>query len=160
MSSSTLIGGKFIKKNPLQDQLSSLNAVISTNESTQFVIGHVIYNLQIPTKNHQQLRLFNSKFKFRHIIYLFLSVQCTVDLEQLLTHLRCFECGEKRGKSFWVQGQTTTTTIHFSQPVEIILMSRLHSGVKSNFVFFFCIKHGFLSILMTFDDTVLCQSAF
>ena len=29
---SALIGGKFILKNPLQDLLSSLNAVISTNE--------------------------------------------------------------------------------------------------------------------------------
>ena len=28
-------GGKFIKENTLQDLLSSLNAVISTNESTQ-----------------------------------------------------------------------------------------------------------------------------
>ena len=43
---STLIGGKFIlEKNPLQDLLSSLNAVISTNESTQIKTGHVIYNL-------------------------------------------------------------------------------------------------------------------
>ena len=33
-----------LKKNPLQDFLSSLNAVISTNESTQIVTGHVIYN--------------------------------------------------------------------------------------------------------------------
>ena len=32
------------KKNPLQDLLSSLNAVISTNESTQIITGHVIYN--------------------------------------------------------------------------------------------------------------------
>ena len=32
------------KKNPSQDLLSSLNAVISTNESTRFIIGHVIYN--------------------------------------------------------------------------------------------------------------------
>ena len=32
------------KKNPLQDLLSTLNAVISTNESTQFITGHVIYN--------------------------------------------------------------------------------------------------------------------
>ena len=31
-------------KNPLQDLLSSLNAVISTNESTEFITGHVIYN--------------------------------------------------------------------------------------------------------------------
>ena len=36
INSSALIGGKLIcKKNPLQDLLSSLNAVISTNESTQ-----------------------------------------------------------------------------------------------------------------------------
>ena len=42
---STLIGGKFILKNPLQDLLSSLNAVISTNESIEFITGHVIYNL-------------------------------------------------------------------------------------------------------------------
>ena len=33
-----------LKKNPLQDLLSSLNAVISTNESTEFISGHVIYN--------------------------------------------------------------------------------------------------------------------
>ena len=33
------------KKNPLQDLLSSLNAVISTNESTRIITGHVIYNL-------------------------------------------------------------------------------------------------------------------
>ena len=33
--SSALIGGKFILKIPLQALLSSLNAVISTNESTQ-----------------------------------------------------------------------------------------------------------------------------
>ena len=30
--------------NPLQDFFSSLNAVISTNESTEFITGHVIYN--------------------------------------------------------------------------------------------------------------------
>ena len=45
MNSSALIGGKFILKNPLQDFLSSLNAVISTNESTRFITGHVIFNL-------------------------------------------------------------------------------------------------------------------
>ena len=45
IDSSALIGGKFIhKKNPLQDLLSSLNAVISTNESTWIITGHVIYN--------------------------------------------------------------------------------------------------------------------
>ena len=35
----------FAKKKPLQDLLSSLNAAISTNESTWFITGHVIYNL-------------------------------------------------------------------------------------------------------------------
>ena len=35
----------FVKKNILQDLLSSLNAVISTNESSQFIIGHMVYNL-------------------------------------------------------------------------------------------------------------------
>ena len=45
INSSAPIGGKFIfTKNPLQDLLSSLNAVISTNESTQFITGDVIYN--------------------------------------------------------------------------------------------------------------------
>ena len=33
-----------LKKNPLQYLLSSLNAVISANESTQIITGHVIYN--------------------------------------------------------------------------------------------------------------------
>jgi hypothetical protein len=34
----------YLKKIPFQDFLSSLNAVISTNESTEFITGHVIYN--------------------------------------------------------------------------------------------------------------------
>ena len=33
-----------LKKDTLQDLLSSLNAVISTNESTWIITGHVIYN--------------------------------------------------------------------------------------------------------------------
>ena len=32
------------KKNPLQDLLSILTAAISTNETTEFIIGLVIYN--------------------------------------------------------------------------------------------------------------------
>ena len=45
-------------KNPLQDLLSSLNAVISTNESSQIITGHVIYNpaytykFQLKTTDH------------------------------------------------------------------------------------------------------------
>ena len=45
MNSSAPIGGKFIWKNSLQDLLSILNAVISTNKSTEFIPGNVIYNL-------------------------------------------------------------------------------------------------------------------
>ena len=37
----------FVKKNPLQDLLSSLNDVISTNESTRIITGHVTYNTDI-----------------------------------------------------------------------------------------------------------------
>ena len=43
MNSSALIGGIFIK-NPLQDLLSSKNALISTNESTRFITVHVPEN--------------------------------------------------------------------------------------------------------------------
>ena len=39
-----LVENLFFQKNPLQDLLSSLNPVISTNESTQFITGPVIYN--------------------------------------------------------------------------------------------------------------------
>ena len=54
--SSAFIGGKLIQKNTLQVLLSSLNAVISTNESTQIYIRSCdlqpdLY-LQIPTENH------------------------------------------------------------------------------------------------------------
>ena len=46
INSSAFISGKYnLKKNPLQDLLSSLNAVISTNESTLFITGHMVYNL-------------------------------------------------------------------------------------------------------------------
>ena len=39
-----MVENLFVKKNSLQDILSSLNAVISNNESTEFITGHVIYN--------------------------------------------------------------------------------------------------------------------
>ena len=34
----------YFQKNPLQDLLSSLNAVISTNENTRIITDQVIYN--------------------------------------------------------------------------------------------------------------------
>ena len=33
------------KKNPLQDLLSSVNAVVSTNERIELTTGHMTYNL-------------------------------------------------------------------------------------------------------------------
>ena len=41
----SLVENVFLKKNPLQYFLSSLNAVITTNESTWFMTGHMVYNL-------------------------------------------------------------------------------------------------------------------
>ena len=35
----------YLKKNPLQDLLSSLNAVISANERNEFITDHMTYNL-------------------------------------------------------------------------------------------------------------------
>jgi hypothetical protein len=40
----SLVESLFLK-HPLQDLLSSLNAVISTNESNRILTGHLIYNL-------------------------------------------------------------------------------------------------------------------
>ena len=40
----SLVENLFPKKNPVQDLLSGLNAVISTNESTWIITGHVINN--------------------------------------------------------------------------------------------------------------------
>ena len=35
----------YFKKNPLQDLLSSVNAVISTNAIIEYITGHMTYNL-------------------------------------------------------------------------------------------------------------------
>ena len=42
----SLVENLFLQQNPLQDFLSNLNAVISTNESTEFITGHVGGNLE------------------------------------------------------------------------------------------------------------------
>ena len=42
----SLVENLFVKKNPLQDLLSSLNAVISTNERNLILAGHVIFKLR------------------------------------------------------------------------------------------------------------------
>ena len=43
----------FFLKNPLQDLLSILNAVISTNHSTWFEAGHMIYGMLIVFKSYR-----------------------------------------------------------------------------------------------------------
>ena len=52
------------KKNPLQDLLCSVNAVISTNESTEFITGHVIYNLAYTYKFQLKTTLYRIIFEF------------------------------------------------------------------------------------------------
>ena len=45
MNSIALIIGNFIlQKNPLQDLLSSVNTIISTNERVEFITDHMTYN--------------------------------------------------------------------------------------------------------------------
>ena len=81
INSIALIGGKFILKNPLHDLLSSLNAVISTNESTWVITGHVIYNLAYTYKFQLKttiLAIWDPK-KGQNIVYNFWGTQI-VDL--------------------------------------------------------------------------------
>ena len=70
----------YLKKNPLQDLLSSLNLVISTNESTQFITGHVIYNLAYTYK-------FQLKTTKALLYFVLASISC------FLIALTCF-CGQ------------------------------------------------------------------
>ena len=42
----SLVENLFAKKNPLQDLLSSLNSVISTNERNGILTDHVIFKLR------------------------------------------------------------------------------------------------------------------
>ena len=76
------------KKNPLQDLLSSLNAVISTNESTQIITGHVIYNpaytykLQLKTTQMTVLSRFLQMFIVLLGMYNFASA---------ISHVHCNE---------------------------------------------------------------------
>ena len=70
MNSTALIGGRFIlKKNPLQDFLSSLIAVISTNESTGFITGHVNYNPAYTYKFQMKTTL-KLTYHVQHTVYL------------------------------------------------------------------------------------------
>ena len=44
VKSSAFIGGKIVLKNPVQDVLFSVDAVILTNERIEFIPGHMAYN--------------------------------------------------------------------------------------------------------------------
>ena len=61
--------------------LSSLNAVISTNESTWFITGHMVYNLAY-TLILQTTTTLNSKFEFIPFVtsyyYKWKFTQCTL----------------------------------------------------------------------------------
>ena len=59
----------YLKKNPLQDLLSSLNAVISTNQSTQIITGHVIYNPDNTYKFQLKTTLITKGWKCRADAY-------------------------------------------------------------------------------------------
>ena len=53
----SLVENSFFKKNPLHDLLSSVNAVISTNERIEFITGHMTYSpaytyLNLPDNSH------------------------------------------------------------------------------------------------------------
>ena len=42
------------KKNPIQDLLSSVNAVISTNERIEFITGHMTYTVKRDTTHSKE----------------------------------------------------------------------------------------------------------
>jgi hypothetical protein len=57
--------------NPLQDLLSSMNAVILTNESIQFIPGHMVYNLAYISILQKTTIMACFQSSFEHIDYLF-----------------------------------------------------------------------------------------
>ena len=81
---------KLFLKNPLQDLLSSLNDVISTNESTEFITGHVIYNpaytykFQLKTTfhylNRKSIQCFSTFFYADLHQFIYLNLSATVVL--------------------------------------------------------------------------------
>ena len=77
INSIALIGGKSIcKKNPLQDLLSSLNAVISTNDSTPIIKCHVIFNLAYIYKFQLKTTQYNEKkSRFVHLLLIYSRIE-------------------------------------------------------------------------------------
>ena len=64
------------KKKLLQDLFSSLNAVISTDDSTQIITGHVIYNLAYTYKVQLKTTIVAEQVlcKILHVHYWWFSV--------------------------------------------------------------------------------------
>ena len=80
--SSALIGGFFF--NPLQDLVFSLNIVISTNESTQIITGHVIYNPAYYTYKFQLKTTFISFYLTNSIAHVYICFCIYFPLYQIL----------------------------------------------------------------------------
>ena len=113
INSSAPIGGKFIcKKNPVQDLLSSLNAVISTYERTKIIQGHVIF--KIYHNQIYQLKITINTFlnSWRLIIF-----SVTNNLPRLfhIDHLnKSHFLDKKLHQSFIIWQVTAVTTIPFT----------------------------------------------
>ena len=89
---SALISGKFVLKKSFTEFLSSLNAVISTNESTEFITGLVIYN---PTYTYKfQLKITMATLILCSI-WKVLAGLSVLEITILLNCIQCFRVHKK-----------------------------------------------------------------
>ena len=77
MNSSALIGGKFILKKSFTR--FALQSVISTNESTRIITGHVIYNLAYTYKFQLKTNKVLEKYQNYHLKIILLNITLLVD---------------------------------------------------------------------------------
>ena len=91
-ASISLVGQKslvcYLKKNPLQDLLSSLNAMISTNKRTWIITGHVIYNLAYVLTNSNWKPPLSLQYNFT-LEYTFFKVFQKKLLKQFYVTFQC-----------------------------------------------------------------------
>ena len=87
----SLLENVFVKKNPLQDLLSSLNLVISTNEMNRILTGHMIFKLlynqiyQLKT-THMSIQGLSYRSGIQNKIYT--QISCIVYLTHRLQKLK------------------------------------------------------------------------
>ena len=109
----------YLKKNPLQDLLSSLNAVISTNESTQIITGDVIYNLA-----------YTCKFQLKEPPLISnLSVEAWYFLRDKTLEIKGFSCAKSENFQkpyfFWVAKNELKYWIHIDCATTYVFLIRL-----------------------------------